>query len=174
MRQTGRALTELKPVLLGRIAGLYGVKGWLKVHSYTEPREAILNYKDWLLVRDNEQQSVKVAAGRRHGKSVIARIDGVEDRDDAACFVGDDISVPRERLPDAGRDEFYWADLEGLQVVHRDGRVLGKVAYLLATGANDVLVVQGDQELLIPFVQKEVIKGVDLAAGVINVDWEWD
>jgi len=169
-----RALTETKPVLLGRISGLYGVKGWIKVHSYTEPRDAILDYNDWLLFRDSDQQSVKVAEGKRLGKLVIARIDGVDDREDAARYVGNDISVPREQLPAAGRDEFYWADLEGLQVVHSDGRVLGKVAYLLATGANDVLVVQGDQEILIPFVQNEVIKDVDLAAGVINVDWEWD
>ena len=163
-------------MILGRVTGLYGVKGWLKVHSYTEPREAILDYKEWLLLRDGDRQAVKLADGKRHGKTVIARIDGIDDRDDAAGYVGDDIGVPRDRLPDTGRGEFYWADLEGLQVVHSDGRTLGRVAYLLATGANDVLVVQGDgdQEILIPFVQEEVIKDVDLAAGVINVDWEWD
>jgi 16S rRNA processing protein RimM len=168
------ALTERKPVILGRVTGVYGVKGWIKVHSYTEPREAILDYEDWLLLRDDDWQSVNIVEGKRHGKTVIARIDGVDDRDDAAAYVGKDIGVPRERLPDTGRGEFYWADLEGLQVVHIDGRILGKVAYLLATGANDVLVVKGDQEILIPFVQGEVIKDVDLAAGVINVDWEWD
>jgi 16S rRNA processing protein RimM len=168
------ALTERKPVILGRVTGVYGVKGWIRVHSYTEPREAILDYEDWLLLRDDDWQSVNIVEGKRHGKTVIARIDGVDDRDDAAAYVGNDIGVPRERLPDTGRGEFYWADLEGLQVVHIDGRILGKVAHLLATGANDVLVVKGDQEILIPFVQGEVIKDVDLAAGVINVDWEWD
>ncbi len=173
MRQILRVLTESKPVILGRVTGLYGVKGWIKVHSYTEPREAILDYKDWLLLRDGDRQAVKLAEGKRHGKTVIARIDGVDDRDDAAGYVGNDIAVPRERLPDTGRGEYYWADLEGLQVVNSDGRILGKVAYLLATGANDVLVVQGDEEILIPFVQEEVIKDVDLTAGVINVDWEW-
>lgn len=174
MRQTERSVTETKPVILGQVTGLYGVKGWVKVHSYTEPREAILDYKDWLLLRDGDWQSVRLVEGKRHGKTVIARLEGVNDRDVAATYVDDDIGVPREQLPDAGRDEFYWADLEGLQVVHQDGRVLGRVAYLLATGANDVLVVKGDQEILIPFVQGEVIKDVDLAAGVINVDWEWD
>jgi 16S rRNA processing protein RimM len=174
MRQTEQSVTETKPVILGQVTGLYGVKGWVKVHSYTEPREAILDYKDWLLLRDGDWQSVRLAEGKRHGKTVIARLEGVNDRDVAAAYVDDSIGVPREQLPDAGRDEFYWADLEGLQVVHSDGRILGKVAYLLATGANDVLVVKGDQEILIPFVQGEVIKDVDLAAGVINVDWEWD
>ena len=168
------ALTEGKAVILGRVTGLYGVKGWIKVHSYTEPREALLDYKDWLLLSNNDRQAVKLAEGKRHGRTVIARIDGVDDRDDAAGYVGNDIGVPRERLPDTGQGEYYWTDLEGLQVVHCDGRTLGKVAYLLATGANDVLVVQGDQEILIPFVQDEVIREVDLAAGVISVDWEWD
>ena len=161
-------------MILGRVTGLYGVKGWIKVHSYTEPREAILDYKDWLLLRDSGSQAVKLAEGKRHGKTVIARIDGVDDRDAAAGYVGNDIGVARQQLPDTGRGEYYWADLEGLQVVHGDGRILGKVAYLLATGANDVLVVQGDQEILIPFVQDEVIKDVDLAAGIVTVDWEWD
>ena len=172
MRQTERSVTETKPVILGQVTGLYGVKGWVKVRSYTEPREAILDYKDWLLLRDGDWQSVRLAEGKRHGKTVIARLEGVNDRDVAATYVDDDIGVPREQLPETARDEFYWADLEGLQVVHSDGRILGKVAYLLATGANDVLVVKGDQEILIPFVQGEVIKDVDLAAGVINVDWE--
>ena len=161
-------------MVLGRVAGLYGVKGWIKVHSYTEPREAILDYKDWLLLRKHDQQTVRLAEGKRHGKTIIARFDGVDTRDDAASYVGDDIAVPRERLPDTAQDEFYWADLEGLQVVHSDGRILGRVAYLLATGANDVLVVEGDQEILIPFVRGRFIKDVDLAAGVISVDWEWD
>jgi 16S rRNA processing protein RimM len=168
------ALTESKPVILGRVTGLFGVKGWIKVRSYTEPREAILDYKDWLFFRNGDPQAVKLAEGKRHGKSVIARIEGVDDRDEAARYVGDEIGVSRETLPDTQRGEYYWADLEGLQVVHKDGRALGTVAYLLATGANDVLVVQGDQEILIPFVQDEVIKDVDLAAGVISVDWEWD
>ena len=174
MRQQAWARTTRKPVILGRVSGIYGVKGWIKVHSYTDPREAILDYKNWLLLRDEDRQSVRLAEGKRHGKTVIARFDGVDDRDDAAGYVGNDIGVPREQLPDTGRGEFYWTDLEGLQVVHSDGRTLGKVAHLLATGANDVLVVRGDQEILIPFVQGEVIKDVDLAAGVINVDWEWD
>jgi 16S rRNA processing protein RimM len=167
-------LTERKPVVLGRVTGLYGVNGWIKVHSYAEPREAILDYKDWLLLRDSAQQAVTVAEGKRQGKTVIVRIDGVDDRDDAAACVGADIAVSRDQMPDTGGGEYYWADLEGLQVVHSDGRTLGTVAYLLATGANDVLVVKGDQEILIPFVRDEVIKDVDLAAGVISVDWEWD
>ena len=162
------------PVVLGRIVGLFGVRGWIKVFSHTEPREAVLEHQDWLLERDGAWQPVRVAEGKRHGKSVIARIEGVDDRDKAAVFVGHDIGVPREALPDAMPGEFYWADLEGLRVVHKDGSELGRVAYLMETGAHDVLVVKGDKERLIPFVMNEFVLDVDLDNGVISVDWEWD
>ena len=162
------------PVVLGRITGLFGVRGWIKVFSHTEPREAVLEHTHWLLEKDGAWQPVRVAEGKRHGKSVIARIDGVDDRDAAAAFVGRDIGVPRDALPEAEPGEFYWADLEGLRVVHKDGNELGKVAYLIETGANDVLVVKGDGERLIPFVMEKFILDVDLDTGVIVVDWEWD
>jgi len=167
-------LTESKPLVLGRISGLYGVRGWVKVHSYTEPRDAILKYGSWLLEQDGVWRETSVAEGRKQGKTVVARLDAVTDRDMATAFVGMTIGVARSDLPETGSGEYYWTDLEGLQVIHQDGRVLGKVAYLLATGANDVLVIQGDQEVLVPFVKDEVIKGVDLATGIISVDWEWD
>ena len=162
-----------KPVILGRIVGLFGVKGWIKVYSYTEPREAVLNYREWLLRRDGDWQRVELAEGKRHGKAVIARLAGTADRDAAAQWLGSDIGVDRDALPDPGNGHYYWADLEGLTVVHKDGSELGKVACLMATGANDVLVVDGAVERLIPFVPGTVILDVDLAAGVIRVDWEW-
>ena len=163
-----------QPVVLGRISGLFGVRGWVKVYSYTEPREAVLNYGRWLLSVSDGWREATVAEGQRHGKTVIARIDGYVDRDQAAELVGAEIAVPRDALPETGEDRFYWSDLEGLRVVHRDGTELGTVAYLLETGANDVMVVQGEQERLIPFVMGKVILGVDLADGRIDVDWEWD
>jgi 16S rRNA processing protein RimM len=161
-------------VILGRIAGVFGVRGWVKVFSHTEPREGILKYQNWLLKRGNGWQAVKVEDGKPHGKSVIAKLADVDDRETAAELLDAEIAVPREDLPQTGDGEFYWSDLEGLQVVHRDGRLLGKVAYLMATGANDVLVVDGDGECLIPFVMGEVILDVDLGKGRISVDWDWD
>jgi 16S rRNA processing protein RimM len=161
-------------VILGRIVGLFGVRGWIKVYSYTEPREAVLDYRDWLLGRDGGWQRVELAEGKRHGKAVIARLEGIDDRDAAAELIGSDIGVDRDALPEPEEGHYYWADLEGLAVVHRDGTELGRVACLLATGANDVLVVDGPVERLIPFVPGTVILDVDLAAGVIHVDWEWD
>jgi 16S rRNA processing protein RimM len=159
---------------MGRISGLFGVRGWVKVYSYTEPREAVLNYDRWLLSRKDGWEEATVAEGQRHGKTIIARIDGYVDRDQAAGLIGADIGVPREAMPETERDQFYWSDLEGLRVVHCDGTELGRVAYLLETGANDVMVVQGEQERLIPFVLDKVVLGVDLDKGEIEVDWEWD
>ncbi len=167
-------MCDHKPVVLGQISGLFGVKGWVKIHSYTEPREAILDYVDWYIGQEGSWKSAELAEGKRHGKAVIARLAGVDDRDVAAELVNALISVPRSKMPATAEGEYYWSDLEGLKVVRRDGKLLGQVAHLLETGANDVLVVRGDQEVLIPYIAGEVIEDVDLAAGVIRVNWEWD
>jgi len=144
------------------------------VYSYTEPREAVLNYDRWLLSAKDGWQAATVTEGKRHGKTVIVRIDGYDDRDQAASLIGTEIGVPRDEMPETGGDQYYWSDLEGLRVIHKDGAELGKVDHLLETGAHDVMVVKGEQERLIPFVMKEVVLGVDLANGEIRVDWEWD
>jgi 16S rRNA processing protein RimM len=161
-------------VVLGRVAGLFGVKGWVRVHSYTRPREALLDYEHCFLNRDGIWQAATIREGQPHGKSIIVRLDGCEDRDQAAALVGCDIAVPRQVLPETEQGSYYWADLEGLRVVRRDGTDLGRVAYLMETGANDVLVTDGEHERLIPFIFDKVILDVDLASGVITVDWEWD
>ena len=157
-------------VPLGHISGVHGVKGWIKVHSLTEPREAIFEYQPWLLGEGLE--AVTVSEGKTHGNRLIARIEGVNDREAAEERVNRSIAVYREQLPEAGDDRFYWTDLVGLAVRLENGRELGKVGRLLATGANDVLVVQGDRERLIPFVLGQYVKQVDLEDGVIVVDWD--
>ncbi len=175
MALTDDKALEQTRIALGRVAGVFGVKGWVKLHSYTDPRTAILEYGDCLIGRSDTWQPVRLAEGKAHGKGVIARFEGVDDRDQAAELIGADIAVRRADMPDPGEGHYYWADLEGLTVVHTDGTVLGRVAYLLATGANDVLVVQGeDREVLIPFLTGSVVKGVSLAERRIDVDWEWD
>lgn len=168
-------MTETKPVVLGQVSGLFGVRGWVKIHSYTEPREAILEYPDWLIGNEEEWCAIECAEGKPHGKTLVARFEGVEDRDDAAAYVNALIAIERSGLPATKRDQYYWSDLEGLRVVRETGDEMGTVAYLLETGANDVLVVDADgRETLVPFVTGEVIKDVDLAKGEIRVDWEWD
>lgn len=169
------AQTDAKPVVLGRISGLFGVKGWVKIHSFTDPREAILEYPGWLVELDGQWRPVGLAEGKPHGKTVVARLEGIEDREAAEEYVNAFIGIGRDALPETGKDEYYWSDLEGLTVAGQDGKVLGTVAHLLETGANDVLVVRDeDREVLVPFVTGDVIKDVDLAKGVIVVEWEWD
>lgn len=165
---------DSEPVVLGRVTGLFGVRGWVKIWSYTEPREALLEYRPWLIGQDGRWRNAELAQGQRHGKGIIARLAGFEDRDAAAELLESDIGVPADALPATDDGTWYWRDLEGLSVRHKDGRHLGKVEYVLETGANDVLVVRGDTERLIPFVTEKVILDVDLDEGVIDVDWEWD
>lgn len=142
--------------------------------SYTDPREAILDYESWLLGQEGAWRPAKVAEGQRHGRTVVARIDGFDDRDQAATLIGAEIGVPRAALPEAEEGHYYWSDLEGLRVVRSDGSELGVLAYLLETGAHDVMVVKGEREQLVPFVKDEVVLDVDLEKGVITVDWDWD
>lgn len=161
-----------KRVVLGRIAGVHGVRGWVKVFSETEPREGILKYSPWMLGLSTTPR--RVLEGRRQGKGIVARIEGCEDRDQAASLVDQEISVTRDRLPAPSVDEFYWIDLEGLSVFGADGSSLGIVDHLFSTGANDVLVVKGDRERLLPFIWDDVIRSVDFEQGRIEVDWDPD
>ena len=161
-------------VVLGQVTGLYGVKGWVKLYSYTEPREAILDYTDCLLSDPSGWRTATIVEGRKHGKGVIARFAGNDDRNEASGLIGAEVAVKRDQLPDPGDGHYYWADLEGMRVVDKDGRDVGTVDHLLATGANDVLVVAGEREILIPFVLGTVILDVDLDGRRIRVDWEWE
>ncbi|QKT04719.1 ribosome maturation factor RimM [Ectothiorhodospiraceae bacterium 2226] len=168
MAEGSRELIEM-----GRVAGLYGVRGWVKVWSYTQPRENLLAYPEWILRRGEQEWTVSVEA-RVHGRGLVARLGDIEDRDAAAAWVGADILVPRAALPPLAPGEYYWSDLIGLEVVTLTGTPLGEVADLLETGANDVLVVRGDRERLVPYVKDTVVHEVDLAARRIRVDWDPD
>lgn len=162
-------------VIVGRVAGLFGVDGWVKVYSHTDPRENIVNYDPWLLPVDGEWREFRLGGGRAHGKGVVARLAGISDRDGAKRLQGLDIAVRREQLPPLPPGEYYWTDLVGLSVETLDGRALGKVSRVFDTGANAVIVVAGDgRERLLPFVQGTVVQGVDLDAGLLRVDWDPD
>ena len=163
-----------KWVILGRVSGVFGVKGWLKVQSYTEPRDNIVGFDAWTLRMNGVDHSFKVEEGHGHAGSVVAKLRGLDDRDRARDFVGADIVVPRERLPAIAPDELYWTDLEGLEVRTTTGIVLGNVDHLLATGGNDVLVLDSSPQRLIPFVVGTVVKEVDLKRKLIVVDWSPD
>lgn len=161
-------------IVLGRVTGLFGVRGWVKVFSNTQPREGIANYSHWQLRLGNEWRSFVVEQGQSQGKGVIVKLEGVDDRDAAAALMGADIAIWREQLPPPAEGEIYWADLEGLEVVTVAGQALGRVSHLLETGANDVLVVRGERERLIPFVRGQVVTEIDLDGGRLVVDWDPD
>ncbi len=160
-------------LVLGRISGLYGVRGWVRVYSYTEPRQAIFQHAPWQLRLQGQWREVNLEEGRPHGKGLVAKLAGWDDRDQVRPLVGAEIAVPRDRLPPLPEGEYYWADLIGLEVIDQNGVSLGRVSKLMETGAHDVLVVRGvgGQEQLIPFVQGPVVKSVDLDAGRLDVEW---
>ncbi|MES1943689.1 16S rRNA-processing protein RimM [Salinisphaera sp. PC39] len=163
-------------VLLGRINGLFGVRGWVKVYSYTDPAANILDFPLWHVGRDGESRPMRLVEGRVQGKGLVARLapadgDPIDDRDEAAALVGCDIAVDRDDLPPLPEGEYYWADLLGLRVVNREGDELGTVSHMMDTGVHGVLVVNGERERLIPFVPGVIVDDVDLAAGRITVDW---
>lgn len=165
-------------ITVGCIGAPFGVKGWVKVHSYTESPENILGYDPWYLRAANKPDAPwRIAAvedARDHGKGVVAKFEGCDDRDAALLMRGMDIAIHRDQLPPAEEGEYYWADLVGLRVVTLNGTDLGTVDHLMETGANDVLVVTGERERLIPYVMDVTVQDVDLETGVIRVDWDVD
>lgn len=166
-------------VVLGKITSVYGIRGEVKIYSYTDPLDNLLQYRRWTLMRDGEVRQVELASGRLHGKVLTARIKGLDDREEARGYAGFLICVPRSELPALDADEYYWYQLEGLKVINQDEQWLGRIDHLLETGANDVMVVKpcsgslDDRERLLPYTAQCVLQ-VDLAAGEVRVDWDAD
>ncbi len=172
---------DQKWIPVGKISGLFGVKGWMKIFSNTQPRDNILQYSPWYLKQDGQWQEFDLVNGQSHGKGVIAQLAGIDDRDKAAALMGSQVAIKRSQLPPPAEDEYYWSDLQGLMVVNLQGLELGKVTSLMETGANDVLIVHAKdeqtgkrRERLIPFVTGEIVQHVRLEQGVIEVDWDAD
>lgn len=164
----------------GRILGAFGIKGWVKVFSDTNPRENLLDYTPWYLWRNGQWQAVEVAEMQMHSKGIVVRLKGVDDRNIAEALAGIDIGIEKTSLPPLPEDEFYWRDLIGLQVVNVEGVLFGVVDHLLETGANDVMVVKpcegsvDETQRLLPWVFGKVVQRVDTAAKRITVDWGVD
>ena len=159
-------------IVVGKIAGVFGVQGWCKIFSHTSPRKNILQYSPWYLKRHGEWQPIKVLKGRLQGKTIVAQLENVMDRNAAEALRETVIAIKPEQLPKLAHDEYYWSDLIGLDVATVNGVSLGKVTEMMETGANDVLIVKGDKERLIPFLQKDVVTDVDIKAGTLTVDWD--
>ena len=161
-------------VTMGRVSGAFGVRGWLKVRSDCEPVEQLLAYSPWQIDTGTGWRSYVLVDGKVHGPGLVAKLAGIDDRDQARELSGADIAVDRSQLPALAEDEYYWNDLIGLGVVTRDGKELGRVSGLMQTGTNDVLVVSGERERLIPFIREQVVLAVDADARRIEVDWDPD
>jgi 16S rRNA processing protein RimM len=159
---------------LGRVGAPWGVKGWVHVDSFTDPLEGILEYRQWgLRLGSGERMTRRVVEGHPHTDRLVARLEGIEDRERAAMLTGAVIEVTREQLPPTGEREYYQTDLLGLEVRNQQGVQLGKVSYFADTPASPMMVVRGEREYWIPAVPKHLGK-VDLAAGLILVDWPLD
>lgn len=165
--------SDRKFVLLGKIVGVHGVRGELKLESYTEPRAQIFRYRPWLLRSASGETQIDECRGRVQGKGLVAELPGIADRDAAAALIGTEIWLSRSLLPAPKAGEYYWSDLEELEVVTIEGVALGQVSHLVATGANDVLIVKdGKRERLIPFLPGQYVTDVDFDANRVTVDWD--
>ena len=170
--------TKEENIVLGSITAVYGVKGWVKIYSHTDPLENIFNYSPFTLNIGGELKAVEVESGKRHGKGLIAKLAGVNDRDVAQKYCGAEIVTQADQLPALEEGEYYWSQLESLLVYTESGQLLGKVSHLLETGANDVLVVKGTtesidkNERLLPYLPGQVVKEIDLETGTMRVDWD--
>ncbi|CCN46903.1 Ribosome maturation factor rimM [Vibrio nigripulchritudo MADA3020] len=166
-------------IVVGKFGASYGIRGWLKVFSYTDNAESIFDYSPWFIKQKGEWVECKVESWKRHNKGMVCKLEGLDIREEAHLLTNFEIAINPASLPELSEDEFYWRELFGMQVVTTKGYNLGEVVDLLETGSNDVLVVKanlkdafGQKERLIPFLEEQVIKQVDRSAQRIEVDWD--
>jgi len=162
---------------VGKIAGVFGIKGWMKVFSFTQPRKNILSYTPLYLLTKGQWVEAKVSNGRVQGKGIVIALENVTDPEQVLPLIGTELAIKKHQLKPTEEDEFYWSDLTGLNVINLEDKALGQVDSLVETGAHDVLVVKDKvtkTQILIPFVMGEIVNEVDLNSGFIRVDWEID
>lgn len=166
-------------VVLGKIVSVHGIRGEVKVYSFTDPLDNLLDYRNWTLRRGTEVRQAALVQGRVQGNVLVAKLKGLEDREIARTFAEFEILVPRSKLPVLDDGEFYWSQLEGLKVIDQNGQLFGILDHMLETGANDVMVVKpcagslDDRERLLPYTD-QCVQAVDLEAGEMRVDWDAD
>ena len=165
-----RPASDRRAVVLGRVGAPFGVQGWVKVNSYTNPPEGIAGYGSWDLVRAGRAERRAVLEWKRAGRAVAVRLEGVDSRDAAQALTGCDVQVDRSELAPTASGEYYWHDLIGLEVRNREGAELGRVEGVLEMPAHPVLVLRGERERLVPLVPERLVE-VDLDAGRVTVDW---
>ena len=162
-------------IQLGHVLGAFGIKGWLKIYSYCRPKAQILEYELWQLRLEQGEKVYRLNEGKQHGNGIVVRLSGVDTRTAAEALRDAQIWVPAADLPPLPAGEYYWHQLIGLDVVTVAGQKLGKIEHLMETGAHDVLVITGEGgggEILIPYVQGQVVKEVDPDRKLVTVDWQ--
>ncbi|MCU1721422.1 MULTISPECIES: ribosome maturation factor RimM [unclassified Pseudomonas] len=166
-------------IVVGKIFSVHGVRGEVKVYSFTDPIENLLDFPNWTLRREGVVKQVELVSGRSTQKDLVAKLKGLDDRDEARLLSGYEICISRSLLPNLTDGDYYWYQLVGLSVINQDGHLFGKVDHLLETGANDVMVVKpcagslDDRERLLPYTEQCVL-AIDLAAGEMRVEWDAD
>ena len=166
-------MSEVEKFIMARISGPYGVKGWIKIQPFTVDINQLLNKKEWLIGDEKSSISYPIETSKIHGNSIVAKLVNIDDRDAAFGLRNKTILIPKQELPALEKGEYYWNDLMGHAVINQKQEHLGVVQTFLETGANDVLVVKGDKEYLIPFIP-HVILNVDMEKKEIEVDWDKD
>jgi 16S rRNA processing protein RimM len=178
--KTGKTVIPSQMVVMGRIVAPYGVYGWLKVLPDTEALDSLFDYDEFWLARpklgvlantDMQWKSYSVETIKLHVDTLVVKLDGIDDRDAALACKGMQVAVPRELLPEPDDDEYYWSDLIGVRVQNQQQQDFGEIIDVFATGANDVIVVKGERERLIPFID-QVVLSVDIAAKEMLVEWD--
>ena len=162
-----------KKILVGKISNPHGIKGWVKVISFTDPIENILSYKKWTISDNETEKTYCLEDSRIQGNKIVIKLEGVNNRDDADLLKNLQIEINRSDLPELEENSYYWEDLVDFNVIDIKGNPVGKVDSLFRTGSNDVLVIINEtkERLLVPFIMEEVIKYVDLAKELISIDW---
>ncbi len=161
-------------VVVGKIASPFGVKGWTKVVSYTQPLAGLMEYNNWQLSKGRMRRTVDVQQGREHGKFLVVKFREIDDREQVALLTNAEVIVARDQFAETEQGDYYWADLIGLRVFTTTGVELGVIDSLFETGANDVMVVKGERERLVPWIVPDVVTSVELDAGRMTVDWDPD
>jgi len=170
---TTPGLASDRVVILGKIVGTFGVKGWIKIKSYTEPVDNILEYEMWQLGRAGEWKPVTLEDARLTDKGVLVKLEGLETPEEARLKVGQEIGVWRSQMPPPEPGEYYLSDLEGMEAQSPTGERLGRVDHFRTTPGGTVVIVKGEQEHWIPFVKERIVK-VEMDAGRVVLDWSAD
>jgi 16S rRNA processing protein RimM len=164
-------LKNQNKVVIGCLGSVFGVRGQLKVNSYTTPFTNILEYPNWQIQHKGQWQPLAIENLKRQGNMIVLKIDGIDDRDIAKTFTNDLIAIERDELPDAEENEYYWSDLVGLKVITTNDFELGTIIEMRETGANDVMIIKGENRHLVPFID-DILQSIDLENKVIIVDWD--